>query len=188
MSPAVTAEIAAPSASISASFVRACALRNIPFIFENACSIGLRSGEYAGRKSSSQPRPSMSSRTSSLLWAERLSITTTCPGFEEGANTRSTYASKTALFVEPRTARVGPIPSELMLAKSVVFLPRLRGVLQYARLPRRDQACRGASEVLAPISSTNTKRLASRASQTSARQAALKNSSRSLAPTVLFFG
>ena len=49
--------------------------------------------------------------------------TTSCPAFKEGAKTRSTYASKTALFTPPSTARVGPIPSEPMLAKSVVFFP-----------------------------------------------------------------
>jgi hypothetical protein len=82
------------------------------------------------------------------------------------------------------------MPSELTLAKSVVFFPRDCAVpKRRARSPRGDQACRGASEVLAPISSTNTKRTASRASATSVRQAALRNSSsRSLAPIVLFFG
>src|SRR3954447_13927603 len=56
-------------------------------------------------------------------------------------------------------------------------------------LASRGQPCRGASEVLAPISSTNTKRPASRASATSTRQAALSHSSsRSLAPKVLFSG
>jgi hypothetical protein len=42
--------------------------------------------------------------------------------------------------VLPSTAKHGPIPSKLMLAKSVVFLPRLRGTEQRARSPRRDQA------------------------------------------------
>src|SRR4051795_11481042 len=98
------------------------------------------------------------------------------------------YASNPALFVEPCTTRVGPIPSELMLANSVVFFPRLRGALRHALSPQRDQPCRGASEVLAPISSPNAKRPTSRVSVTSTRQAALSHSSRSLAPKVLFFG
>ena len=40
------------------------------------------------------------------------------------------YASNTALVVPPCTARVGPIPSELMLANSIVFFPRLRSALR----------------------------------------------------------
>ena len=54
-------------------------------------------------------------------------MTTTCPGQRLGANARSTYASKTAALVAPSTARVGPIPSKLMLESTVVFSPRLRG-------------------------------------------------------------
>jgi hypothetical protein len=47
-----------------------------------------------------------------------------------------------------------------MLASKVTFVFQLRGTLANARSPRLDQAYRGASEVLAPISSTNTSRLA----------------------------
>jgi hypothetical protein len=75
-----------------------------------------------------------------------------------------------------------------MLARSVVFFPRLRGTEQRALSPRGAQACTGASEVFEPISSTNTNRSASILPAMSARQATLKNSSRSLAPTCLFFG
>ncbi len=75
-----------------------------------------------------------------------------------------------------------------MLAKSVMFAPQLRGTEQSARSPRRDQAYRGASEVLVEHSSTNTSRSASISPATITRQAALKNSSLSLAPTDLFFG
>jgi hypothetical protein len=46
----------------------------------------------------------------------------------------------------------------------------------------------GASEVLVPISSTNTQRLESISSMTITRQAALSHSSLWLAPTDLFFG
>ena len=50
-------------------------------------------------------------------------------------------ASKTTAVVFPSTAREGPMLSiMLMLASSVVFLPRLRGTEQYARSPRRDHA------------------------------------------------
>jgi hypothetical protein len=75
-----------------------------------------------------------------------------------------------------------------MLAKSVVFLPRLRGTEQRARSPRRAQAYKGLSEVFVPISSTNTSRQPVSLWATSARQAALKTSSRSLARICLFFG
>jgi hypothetical protein len=74
-----------------------------------------------------------------------------------------------------------------MLASKVTFFPQLRGTLANARSPRLDQAYKGASEMLAPISSTNTKRSAQISPATNARQAALKNSSLSLAPTFLFF-
>jgi hypothetical protein len=45
----VTAEIAAPIASMRASQLRAPALGNAPLIFEKASSMGLKSGEYGGR-------------------------------------------------------------------------------------------------------------------------------------------
>jgi hypothetical protein len=38
-------------------------------IFENACSMGVKSGEYGGRKSSSPPRAAMAWRLLSALWA-----------------------------------------------------------------------------------------------------------------------
>src|SRR5215213_8508617 len=70
----------------------------------------------------------MSSLTRSPLWADRLSITTTCLLRSAGASTRSRYVSKTAAVVAPSTASDGPIPSTLMLASRVAFLTRLRGV------------------------------------------------------------
>ena len=74
-----------------------------------------------------------------------------------------------------------------MLESSVMFLPRLRGTAQCARSPRRDQARKGESEVLVPISSTNTSRFGSVLYATITLQAALSHSSRSSAPTVRFF-
>jgi hypothetical protein len=91
------------------------------------------------------------------------------------------------LVVGPSTAKHGPIPLTLMLAKSVTFAPQLRGTLACARSPRHDQAYWGVREVLVPISSTKTKRSGLVAAATITRQAALKNSSLSLAPTDLFF-
>src|SRR5215218_3183792 len=46
----------------------------------------------------------------------------------------------------PSTAIHGPIPSAVMLAKSVVFGLRLRGTVKHARSPRLDQAYRGEIE------------------------------------------
>src|SRR5215207_9175565 len=81
----------------------------------------------------------------------------------------------------------GPIPSALMLASRVTFAPQLRGTLANARSPLRDQAYKGANDVFEPISSTNTSRWGPISPATSTRQATFKNSSRSAAPTDLFF-
>ena len=86
------------------------------------------------------------------------------------------------------TARDGPIPSTVMLESNVVFGPRLRGTEQKALRPRRDQARSADSEVLVPISSTNTRRFESSFAASVTLQAALSHSSRSTAPTVRFFG
>jgi hypothetical protein len=75
-----------------------------------------------------------------------------------------------------------------MLESSVTFLPQLRGALPKARSPLRDQAYSGESEMLTPISSTNKRRSASTSPATKARQAALRNSSLSDAPTLLLLG
>src|SRR6476619_212619 len=55
-----------------ASTVRAAALRRSAFSFANACSIGLKSGEYGGRYSRLAPAASMASRTPRILWLLRL--------------------------------------------------------------------------------------------------------------------
>lgn len=75
-----------------------------------------------------------------------------------------------------------------MLESSVTFAPQLRGTHQRARSPRLDQAYSGVREVLVEHSSTKTKRLLSILPATKTRQAALKNSSLSDAPTVLLLG
>ena len=73
-----------------------------------------------------------------------------------------------------------------MLQSRVTFFPQLRGAEQCARSPLGDQAYSGRSETFVEHSSTNTKRSACVVSATIARQAALRNSSRSEAPTDLF--
>jgi hypothetical protein len=50
------------------------------------------------------------------------------------------------------------MPSKLILASKVTFFPQLRGTLANARSACLDQAYRVASEMLVPISSTNTTR------------------------------
>jgi hypothetical protein len=90
--------------------------------------------------------------------------------------------------VAPSTAKDGPMPESVMLESRVTFGPQLRGAEQGARSPLRDQAYNGRSEVFVPHSSTNTKRSAPMLPATIVFQAALSHSSRSLAPTDLFFG
>ncbi len=80
-----------------------------------------------------------------------------------------------------------------MLESTVVLGPRLRGTDLKALWPFSAQAYIEDSEVedsevFVPISSTKTSRLASTCSATITLQAALKNSSRSVAPSDLFFG
>ena len=58
--------------SHKASTVRAAALRRSAFSFANACSIGLKSGEYGGRYSSVAPAASMASRTPRNLVAAKI--------------------------------------------------------------------------------------------------------------------
>ena len=105
---------------------------------------------------SSQPCPSIISRTRSPLCAERLSITTTSPERRVGASICSRYASNTSPVVDPSTTSDGPIPQMLMLESSVTFFPRLRGAEQHARSPRLDHAYNGESEMFAPHSSLRT--------------------------------
>jgi hypothetical protein len=70
--------------------------------------------------------------------------------------------------------------------QSAMFLPQLRGLFWCTRSPFRADPQREASEVLDEHSSTNTKRSESMALITIIRKAALRNSSCSLAPSVLF--
>ena len=54
-------------------YVRAAAFRIRVFNFENAISIGFRSGEYGGRKIRSLPWARSSARARLDLWDDRLS-------------------------------------------------------------------------------------------------------------------
>src|SRR5215210_6905398 len=86
--------------------------------------------------------------------------------------------------MESSAAIEGPIPSQPMLEKRVVFLPLILGTLKNALLSRGKYVYNGASEVWAPVSSTNTTCLWSSAS-TVERQTNLSHSTRSLRP--IFF-
>src|SRR5215211_5402987 len=57
------------------------------------------------------------------------------PFFQFGKEDLLQIGFETSLVVEPSTAIEGPIPSTVMLAKSVVFLPRLRGTDSFRRSP-----------------------------------------------------
>ena len=71
----------------------------------------------------------------------------------------------------------------------MTFFPQFLEASARRRSPTLDHPYSGESEVLVPISSTNTKREASSLSEISTLQAALRSSSLSLAPRRLrFFG
>jgi hypothetical protein len=80
------------------------------------------------------------------------------------------------------------MPESAMLESRVMLAPPLRGAEQSARSPLGDQAYSGRSETFVEHSSTNAKRSAPVVPATIACQAALSNSTRSEAPTRLFFG
>jgi len=63
-----------------AAQVRAPARRRYSLTLAKACSMGEKSGEYAGRDSSRQPRVAMRRAASASLWQDRLSRRTTWPG------------------------------------------------------------------------------------------------------------
>src|ERR1700688_4494554 len=74
-------------AAVTASKLRAAALRSRCLSLAKNCSIGLRSGEYFGRKKSLAPIDRIARRTAHPLWLPRLSITTISPGFKVGTRT-----------------------------------------------------------------------------------------------------
>jgi hypothetical protein len=76
------------------STVRFAALRSRCLSFAKTCSIGLRSGLYAGRSVSLAPTARMASRTAFPLWLGRLSRITISPGRKVGMRHCSTQARK----------------------------------------------------------------------------------------------
>jgi hypothetical protein len=69
-----------PIAVSIVSWDRACALRSMCLSLEKTCSIGLRSGEYLGRKKSFAPALRIARRTALPRWLPRLSMIATSPG------------------------------------------------------------------------------------------------------------
>src|SRR5215218_2739466 len=138
-------------APTSVSRLLARALLKLAFTFENASSMGFRSGEYGGRNNSWHPLASRSWRTFFPLCADRLSITTDWPSFSMGAKACSTYASKTSAVVVPSTATPGPMSSADILANSVVFFAvarYLRVRLPATRRPGIERRQRGVGAAL----------------------------------------
>ena len=76
--------------------LRSARFRNIAFTFEIAFSIGLKSGEYGGSRSTTQPADPIKASTRRSLCAARLSSTTTCPLRKAGHNSSRTKATKRA--------------------------------------------------------------------------------------------
>ena len=136
----MTASNARPIALMSASRVRASALRTSPLDLREGLLYGVEVRRVADKYTTSHPVSSTISLTLAPLWPERLSSTTIRPGLRLGASTRSTYASKTSRVVGPSTARHALNPSRVMLASRVKFLPQFFGVLPKARSPLCDQA------------------------------------------------
>src|ERR1700704_444346 len=67
-------------AAMRVSNVRRPALRKRCFNLAKTCSIGLRSGEYLGRKNSLAPTDRIARRMAFPLWLPRLSMITRSPG------------------------------------------------------------------------------------------------------------
>lgn len=79
MSAGVIASSALTVASSKTSLLRASTFLKMLFTFENASSMGLKSGEQGGKNRKVAPAPSMSSCSRFDLCTERLSITTIDP-------------------------------------------------------------------------------------------------------------
>ena len=100
-SAAVTDASASSIAPNSSGTVRLASVRSIAFTFEIACSIGLKSGEYGGSRSTTQPAAPTNSSTRRSLWAARLSSTTTWPRRRTGHNSSRTKSTNRAAVVPP---------------------------------------------------------------------------------------
>ena len=107
------------TSSTTWSKVRGRAARKKAFSFANACSIGLKSGLYGGRKRSRAPTRSIAACTAGCLCIARLSSTTTSPGCSVGTRTCSTYARKVGLSIGPSKTAGAVRPSTRKAATTV---------------------------------------------------------------------
>ena len=95
-------------AAETASKVRALAFRNRSLNFAKTCSIGLRAGEYLGRKTRRAPTSRIAWRTALPLCEPRLSRITTSPFLSVGARNCSTLGAK-ALAVDGAVEQAGRV-------------------------------------------------------------------------------
>jgi len=135
---------------------RAPSPRRTALIFEKACSMGVQSGEYGGRKSSSQPRAAMAWRMLSAWWALRWSTTTTCPGRSVGASCAAIDHANVAVSIAPAIIQGSCRPSGASAAPNVVCLPWWRGTDPVARWSCGAQPDKRVRELFVPLSSTKT--------------------------------
>src|ERR1700722_477215 len=117
------------------SIVRASALRSRVFILAKACSIGLRSGEEAGRRKGLALGARVAGRMARPLWLPRLSITTMSPGARMGTRTCSTYAPQVEPLVGPSMTQGAVRPSQRSAAKNVRVRHLPKGALATRRSP-----------------------------------------------------
>ena len=161
--------VTAPSALPSASRVLASALRKSPLIFENVSSMGLRSGEYAGKKKARSPpppptrEPSRPCEPKGCPSPRPVRARATVPGYAR----RTTRRSPSLRFSQP--PHMGPSPPRSCSPATSCSCCGCAVLCRIARLPRRAHANSEESAVFEPISSTNTSRPVSISSQMSFR-------------------
>ena len=137
---------------------RASALRRSVLSLANACSIGLRSGLYGGRKSSLAPTARIAFRTAGLLWLPRLSSTTMSPALSVGTRHCSTHARKLCPLIGPSNTRGAHSPSHRRPAMNVSVFQCPKGTFETRRCPCVHQPRNRVMFVLAQVSSIKIRR------------------------------
>jgi hypothetical protein len=126
-----------------ASRVRASAARSRAFIFENASSMGLRSGECRAAGTQKRTAPLLDELAHPRTFVRRKIVHHHhhLPGLERGCQNalQVGFEDLPGGRALDRQARAHPSHA-LMLAKSVTLAPQLRGAEQSARSPLGDQA------------------------------------------------
>jgi hypothetical protein len=117
--------------------------RSHALMVENASSMGLKSGEYAGRNSRRAPCASTISQMPATLWIDALSMTSTELGRGHAFMHRrrpSTNRRKSAPAMAFSTTSRWRIPSREMAGRMEYFVPRNWNSYRQARSPRKDHA------------------------------------------------